>query len=201
MIINFKKNKIIENDEKPKKTKKIINMKRIWQRDKGISHPNSACGPTVAAMVTTYFSQKGFINYKSLESAELVNLLYQKIGTLPWGTSINRWSNKMERFLNRYTFKGRWHIETLPAENNFLTYCDSISQDFPVILRFTFNFSQEAFASYHYVIGIGYRINETNKYIAVLDPDGGKNNDAIHWIKWELNEPYMKLLLFKHQSE
>ena len=35
------------------------------------------------------------------------------------------------------------------------------------------------------------------KYIATLDPNGGKNNNSIHWIDWEVNEPYMNLLFIE----
>lgn len=122
-------------------------------------------------MVTHYFIQQKFIEYDDIENAELVNRLYEHIGTYPWGTPANRWRKKMERFLNENTRTGKWRINNVKAKNQFLVYCRSIDNDIPVLLRFTFNFSEEAFAAHHYVVGVGYQITDDRKYDSCLRLD------------------------------
>src|SRR5690606_41270634 len=72
-------------EKTPKHTLKVIHVERIWQREEGVGHPKSACGPAAAAMVVKYLSRKGFVTFDSMENTELVNVLYRKIGTFPWG--------------------------------------------------------------------------------------------------------------------
>lgn len=184
----------------PKHTKKTLKLVRIWQRETGIHYPKSACGPTAAAMVTNYLSKNHLINFSPQDNATLVNMLYKKIGTKPWGTSASRWRKKMERFFNNNSLRNvKWRITTVRAKRCFYEYCRAIDTNMPVLLRFTFNFSEEAFAAHHYVVGIGYHVSNEKKLIAVLDPDGGKKNESIHWVDWDVNEKYMKLIFIERE--
>lgn len=184
-------------EKTPKHTLKVIHVERIWQREEGVGHPKSACGPAAAAMVVKYLSRKGFVTFDSMKNTELVNVLYRKIGTFPWGTTAGRLKRKLRFILNRWAIEGKWDVETTPAKKRFYAYCSSIDDELPVIILFPLNFSRNAYSSHHFVVGIGYKVENSHRYLAVLDPDGGKHNDKVHWIKWEENEPYMKFVFLK----
>lgn len=172
----------------------ILPVERIWQRKEGIQYPNSACGPTTAAMVTNYLIRENRLRYEEISSSRLVNDLYREMGTMPWGTSSRRWRRRMNRFLNMYATENQWRVKQIRATHHFPLYVESIQRQTPVILRFTFNLAKNSFASHHYVVGVGYRMDEDGQFMAVLDPDGGKRNERVHWLKWSEHSKYMKLL-------
>lgn len=187
-------------DYKPKTTKKILPIERIWQRHPGIERPNSACGPTTGAMIVSYLEKTvPHLQPASIRTrAMLVNELYKIIGTKPWGTSTRQWRRGMKRYLNSNDPTKTWDVNKRRGIGNFSLYCQSIDQGYPVILRFTFHFSKEAFASHHYVVGVGYKIVGNRQLVAVKDPDAGEKNTEIHWIDWEQNEHYIKMLVLSH---
>lgn len=188
----------------PNNRQKILRIERIYQREKGITSPNSACGPTTAAMIIHYLIEKGTPfkgNYKKMSTVQLVNDLYDRFSTRPWGTSSRRWRGGMERFLNKNSAVGNWSASIHRAEGNFLPYCQSIDENMPVVLRFTFNRAEHSFASHHYILGIGYAIRNHEPFVAVLDADGGKLNEGIHWIHWNENERFMKMIQLHKKVE
>lgn len=175
------------------KREKRLNVERIWQRQEGIRYPNSACGPTVAAMIVKYLRKKEVLPPLKVEDAELVNLLYKKIGSLPWGTSVGRWQKGMETYFNRHLFPRKVKFEIRKAVHAYSDLVRAIDRGYPVLLRFTFNFSPNSFASHHYVLGVGYRYDDEHQYVACLDSDGGKDNDTFHWLSWEEQAVHMKM--------
>ena|SRR5699024_8275669 len=180
------------DDYRPKHVEKVLAVKRIWQRSEGIAHPNSACGPTTAAMLLQYMANNQ--QDKIETEAALVNGLYKQIRTRVWGTSARKWRKGVKRHLNRRWPANSWDVQLMRAENQFPVYCQSIDQAIPVVLRFTLNNNSHAFASYHYILGIGYRVEEGQAKVAVLDADGGKMNESVHWIDWHENERFIKIL-------
>lgn len=180
----------------PKFNEIILPLNRIWQRSPGIEHPNSACGPASAAILINYFREREWIHLYDENNVTLVNLLYDHIGTTLFGTSARRFCKSVASYLNRHDTNFRWIVQKQPAYGRYLAYCYAIDSGYPVVLRFTFNFSDEAFASHHYCVGIGYKNVNGKRLIATIDPDGGERNNSVHWIDWEKNEPYMKMITF-----
>src|SRR5699024_8928274 len=120
--------------------------------------------------------------------------LYKQIRTRAWGTSARKWRKGVKRYLKQVWPANAWDVQLMKAEDQFPAYCQSIDQAIPVVLRFTLNKNPHAFASHHYILGIGYRMDEGRAKVAVLDADGGKLNERVHWIDWEENERFIKIL-------
>lgn len=173
----------------------LLDVRRIWQRTRGVKRPSSACGPTSAAMVIDYLSREKELTYSIRPDDQLVNELYKAVKTYPWGTVIFCLQYRLRNLLNKHSKDGKWRVKFNWAMGQYSDYVSSIEKGNPVIIHFMFNFSRQTFASHHYVVGIGYRFLGSQKQIAVLDPDAGEYNHKIHWIDWRKNEKYMNLLL------
>lgn len=180
---------------------KVLAVRRIWQRTKGIKRPQSACGPTSAAMIIDYFSREKRLSYPILRDDQLVNELYKAVSTFPWGTVIFLLQNRLRYLLNKYTVGDEWQVRFNWAMGQYQSFTRSIERENPVIIHFMFNFSKRTFASHHFVVGIGYRSVGNQKQIAVLDPDAGEHNKNIHWLDWNKNEKYMNLLFIDKKND
>lgn len=200
-FLKWKRNSHHQNSVDVKSGEKILDVERIWQRGEGITHPNSACGPTSAAMVTKYFVDENRLTYTTQSNDMLVNELYKTMGTFPWGTHILCLQKQLARLLNRHTNEAKWRVKFVWANRRYGTFVQSIEEGNPVIIHFLFNFSKKTFASHHFVVGVGYRSIENRKLIAVLDPDAGEHNKHIHWLDWDKNEKYMNLLVINRKNK
>lgn len=178
----------------PQYLQKMLRVRRIWQRKKGINRPNSACGPATAAMLIQYLARQNKANLAGKSSAKIVNHLYNEMGTLPWGTSAKRWQKGFIRYVQAKFPNDKWAVHLGRAAGQFNVYCQSIDNNIPVVLRFIFNNNTHAFASHHYILGVGYSVKNNEQKIAVVDADGGEINSRIHWIDWHQNEQFIKML-------
>src|SRR5690625_3294992 len=77
-----------QSKERVEQGEKVLAVRRIWQRTKGIKRPSSACGPASAAMVLDYMSREKELAYSIRSDDQLVNELYKAVRTYPWGTVI-----------------------------------------------------------------------------------------------------------------
>lgn len=199
LVLSRKRQKTSEEASYEEQTyrRKVLPVERIWQRIDGVTHPNSACGPTTAAMLIHYMSRRNDLalaDCVEVSPATLVNILYKKLATRPWGTSARSWQKGMAAYLNERWPEENWQVAVQGAKGQFASYCQSIDRGMPVVLRFIFNYSSAAFASHHYILGIGYEVDEAGGKIAVLDADGGKSNNRVYWIRWNEHERFFKTL-------
>lgn len=190
-----------QSKERVEQGEKVLAVRRIWQRTKGIKRPSSACGPASAAMVLDYMSREKELAYSIRPDDQLVNELYKAVRTYPWGTVIFCLQYRLRNLLNKHSEDNNWRVKFNWAMGQYKYFVHSIEKGNPVIIHFMFNFSKQTFASHHYVVGIGYRAVGSKKQIAVLDPDAGENNRKIHWLDWNENEKYMNLLLIEQRNE
>jgi len=188
---------------KPIHEQNVLPIRRLWQRAAGVHHPNSACGPTTGAMIVQYMMQQQNAEINTTDavvSVQLINTLYKEIGTRPWGTSARRWQKGMMRYFSKTCPEENLTVHLQRASGQYGTYCQSIDKGMPVVLRFTFNSSPQTFASHHYILGIGYSQKGDEEKVAVLDADGGKLNNKIHWINWNDNERFIKILSINEEK-
>jgi hypothetical protein len=176
-------------------TYRLLGVTRLWQRSSGVSSPNSACGPTTAAMVSNYlkgqgFNVKGVSNYSSTGS--FINHMYSELGTTFAGTSINQYISGLNTHLEHNYTNNKWSTWTYRAYGYYAHYKDNINNNKPVGLRFDFWIKEGTYIDYHFVAGIGYYHGSVAEF-AIKDPDGGSGNTEEIWLEWNKNNDDMAM--------
>jgi hypothetical protein len=178
-------------------TSKELSVTRVWQRASGVSNPNSACGPATGAMISNYYGKTYNIRTSSYYGgdANLVNHLYNEMGTYSWGTTANQWGYGMEQHLNHNYYPEKWFRLNYRASGNWTKYEYSINKNRPVALRFDVTTNPYAYSTYHFVAGVGYKYVGEEGYAGIKDPDGGQYNTGTHWIYWGTNSSDMSMII------
>ncbi|MBE2914469.1 C39 family peptidase [Anoxybacillus flavithermus] len=170
--------------------KVLSGVDRIYQRSSGINNPNSACGPTVAAMIMDYYHDE--LGYNVRDNAyygswaALVNHLYNEMGSTWLGTTITMWANGA--LTHVYHTSNAWSSNTVTdAVGNSSKFIGAIDSNDPVAIRFDLFDSGGTSIEYHFVCGIGYDKNGSyagDLHVAYKDPDNGADNTGTHWFDW-----------------
>lgn len=181
-------------DTNKKKKSKILKVRHISQRSKGIKWPSHACGPTTAAMITEFyknerkFKVRGSKYYGS--KAKLVNHLLDELDTRLGGTSQLNYSRYLAKHLN-HDEKKKWsYKQFIFAKGHSEDYIKSIEASHPAGILFGWHNKKGVYAKWHWVVGIGYdrKYKGTKKlYVAVKDPDRSADRK---WFGWTTNRDY-----------
>ncbi|WP_060204784.1 C39 family peptidase [Sporosarcina koreensis] len=167
---------------------KVLNVTRIWQRRTGVTHPDSACGPTSGAMVAEYLNGKGYNvkhGYHYGGDDKFINHLWSEMSWY-WGATMGAYQSHMEKHLNLNYATQKFNIITWDT-NDFNTYKRFINEGLPVTIRFN-NVSQGNYwAGWHFVVGNAYKVTTLGNFVGVKDPDNGQNNIGTNYFAWDPN--------------
>ncbi|TFJ93915.1 papain-like cysteine protease family protein [Lentibacillus salicampi] len=167
---------------------KLLNVDRIWQRRNGVNHPNSACGPAVGAMIADYYHD--VMGYSVRDNAvygsraNLINHLYGEMRSFYTGTLLYPWNKGMYAHVTHDSSAWSNHQDKSPSISEITS---AINSNDPLGAQTDMN-GTEHLSNWHWYTIIGYNENRGNWKIAIKDPDGGKNNDATHWVDWSAND-------------
>jgi hypothetical protein len=165
-------------------TAKKLDIPRISQYISGVSHPNSSCGPTAAAMITNYYDSRGY-NVRGTAyygtHASLINHLYSEFGSTIIGTTAGDFANGFDKHLEHDT-PGKWTVSRPAAEGNFGTYKAHIDGNAPVAVLSGKIYSPLIDEEWHWLVGSGYD-NTNGSYAWLIDPSR-PTSSYDRYVKW-----------------
>lgn len=176
-------------------TYKVLSVTRLWQRSSGVSSPNSACGPTTAAMVSNFLKSQGY-NVKGVSdyssTGSFINHMYNELGTSSLGSSMFQYLSGLNTHLEHNYTSNAWDAWSYRAYGYYSHYKDNILNNKPVGLRFDYWVSEGSYVNYHFVAGIGFNHGSIAEF-AIKDPDGGSANTGSIWLNWNDNNDDMDM--------
>ncbi|MDQ1147289.1 hypothetical protein QE429_004116 [Bacillus sp. SORGH_AS 510] len=179
-------------------TYKVLSVTRLSQRSSGVNNPNSACGPTTAAMVANYLKSQGY-NVRGLSdyssTGAFINHMYNELGTTIAGSSISDYTYGLYKHVQHNYSTDKWDTWSYRAYGNYTHYKDNILNNKPVGLRFDLWIKEGAYENYHFVAGIGFNHGSVAEF-AIKDPDG--SNGGTIWLNWNDNNDDMAMGLVNY---
>lgn len=181
-----------------------LSITRMWQRQSGVNHPKSACGPTSLAMALNYLSNTVGLNVLDLSDfnnseSEMINGLYNYLGTGIIGTSSGNMSYFLHEILND-NMSG-WAVTKVNGNDTGAIdkYKDRVVSSRPPLLMWdTIKLPWETYdVTWHWQTGSAYRNSNGSFEFGVKDPDGGANNTATKYYSWEDNKKGFHFLSYK----
>ncbi|WP_397537144.1 hypothetical protein [Rummeliibacillus pycnus] len=158
-----------------------LNVTRVWQRQSGVTHPDSSCGPAAGAMIANYY--KDIKGYKvrgkgsySNSNANLINHLYFEMNSYALGTNSYSLANGFQVHLNHDMTGWKYTRTTDPGYSNVTA---PIRDGHPVATVWLALGDED----YHWRVINGID-TDGGQYLSYKDSDGGSDNTGAHWVSW-----------------
>ncbi|MFC3210687.1 C39 family peptidase [Planomicrobium okeanokoites] len=157
---------------------KTLQVYRVYQREPGVNHPNSACGPAAGASISNYYNDYRYFNVRDSTyyggAANFIDHLYYDMNSATWGTNAYAFANGLKLHLN-HSMTGWYSVSsTTPTFSQMMT---AINANYPVAMVSPYL----ADDTYHWRVIKGYD-NLDGSYIAYVDPDGSYS--GTRWSSW-----------------
>lgn len=185
-------------------TRRIDGVEPFTQWEEGVKSPASACGPASIAVITEYWSQRGWNTAGGMgrfgSKSEYLNYLYRYCGGTPWG--MPAW--KLMRGLRNCLRNGEAGQAAVRRLSGFGDYKAEIEAGRPVAVKFdkwsSFRWRGNYAFDYHWTVGVGYRESaEGGQWLIVQDNGtrirgGGYRGSRECLIDYQANLPVLTLI-------